>query len=324
MYDVVIVGAGPAGLTAALYTTRRKLSTLVLSKDIGGQAATTTVIENYPGVGSVDGFELMQQFKQQAELYGAEFQVASVDGITRQDDGQFVVHYNGQAVEAASVILAFGLTPRSLGVPGEQSLTGHGVSYSTAGAVSAVTGKTAVVIGGGNSAIEAVNILSGVAKKVYLIHRRKDFRAEPILVDAMHQRSNVEKVLEAHVTAIQGDDHVTSVTVQQLTDKREWNLPVDAVFVHAGFMSQTGFVKDVVELNPKHEIVVQTDCSTSTPGLFAAGDITTVNYKQVVISAGEGCKAALACYAYLAKQRGLTVAQDQDWVVTSGKHIIRT
>ncbi|EKD78650.1 MAG: hypothetical protein ACD_41C00304G0003 [uncultured bacterium] len=324
-YDVVIVGGGPAGLTAALYTARRKLRTLVISKDLGGQAATTTVIENYPGVGAIDGFALMQRFKDQAVSYGAEFVLGDVQTLKPLPGGLFSVGYSVTTqVQARSVILAFGLTPRSLGVPGEVDLVGKGVTYSTALLADALHNKTVAVVGGGNSAIESVNLLADIAKQVYLIHRRDRFRAETILLDKMEQQANVTKVLNAELKQVHGTKWITGITVAQGPNQPTQRLAVDALCINVGFMSRTSWLDGVVAMNEKHEVMVQADCTTSMAGIFAAGDITTSNYKQVVVSAGEGCKAALACYTYLGKKDGKDVSIDQDWEVTSGHHFIRS
>lgn len=323
MYDVLIIGGGPAGLTAALYTTRRNLKTLVISKDVGGQAATTSIIENYPGVGPIDGFELMKNFQDQAVSYGAEFITGEMHGINQTADGSFQVSYNDQTVEARTVILAFGLTPRSLGVPGEDRLTGKGVLYSTGAGLDAMHNKVAMVVGGGNSAIESVNVLADVASKVYLVHRRDRFRAEDILVRKMESHTNVEQVLNSQVVEIHGDSQVTSVTVKD-NNGVEKQLDVDGLFLNVGFMSKTNIVSNLVELNNKNEILIEPDCSTNTPGVFAAGDITTQHYKQVIVSAAEGCKAALACYTYIMNKDGKEVSVDQDWEVSSAEHFIRT
>lgn len=323
-HDVVIVGGGPAGLTAALYTTRRGLSTVVISKDLGGQAATTTVIENYPGVGPVDGFELMQRFKDQATHYGAKFILGDVHTITAQPDDTYVIGYNTEQVIARSVILAFGLTPRSLGVPGEAELVGKGVAYSTAMVADSLHNKTVAVVGGGNSAIESVNLLADIAKQVYLVHRRDRFRAEAVLLEKLEQHPNVTKVLNAELKQVHGTDCVTGITVAQGPDQAERQLAVDAVCINVGFMSKTGFIQGLVDMTEKHEIIVRPDCTTNRVGLFAAGDITTSSYKQVVVSAGEGCKAALACYTYLGHKDGKDTTVDQDWDVTSGHHFIRS
>lgn len=330
MYDVVIVGAGPAGLTAALYTARRQLRTLVIGKDIGGQAASTSVIENYPGVGAVDGGELMQDFKNQAIEFGAEVILGEVSAIHRQDDQTFTVRYGKTEVTTQSIILACGLMPRGLNVSGEAALTGKGVFYSTAGQINALHNKTAVVVGGGNSAIEAVDMLANVAQQVYLVHRRDRFRSEEILVRKMEAHPNVEQILNAEIKEIKGNDTVKEIVVEQhhSSDRSRpvttRTIQTNAVFIHVGFMSKTDFIKDLVELNDKNEIVIQSDCSTQTPGIFAAGDITTMHYKQVIVSAGEGCKAALAVYNYCMQRAGKTVDIDQDWQVSSGEHFIRT
>lgn len=331
MYDVVIVGGGPAGLTAGLYTARRSMKTLIVSKDIGGQAASTNVIENYPGVAAVDGLELMQNFKSQAEEYGAEFILGEVSGLKKMDAG-FAVHYNNVSVETRTVILAFGLTPRSVGVPGEQEFTGRGVSYSTAADIVMAHDKNVVVIGGGNSAVESANLLAAVAKKVYLVHRRDRFRAEAVLIKEMESHDNIELVLNAELTEVHGnegdqdenDDKVIGVVVK-LEDGTERTLDVEGVFVNVGFMSQTTFVKDLVNLTSKNEIIVETDGRTSLEGVFAAGDITTASHKQVVTSAGDGCKAALTCYSYMMALDGKEVKIDQDWdVAATTDHFIRT
>ena len=323
MYDVIIVGGGPAGLTAGLYTARRSLRTVILSKDVGGQAATTTAIENYPGVGVVDGFELMQRFQRQAEQYGAEFRFAEVHGLAKTAE-HFTVHFNTEEAETQSVILAFGLTPRSLGVPGEAQLTGKGVTYSAAAVSDQFHDKTVVVIGGGNSAIEAVNVLADVARKVYVVHRRDRFRAEAILVRKMEQHNNVEQILKTEVLAIHGSDRVSGVTVQSIVDQKQRELASDGVCINIGFMSKTNFVQDLVELNERNEVVIRPDGTTNMPGIFAAGDLTISSYKQVVVSAGDGCKAALACYTYLMSKAGKPIDLNQDWAVTSGEHFIRT
>lgn len=324
MYDVIIVGGGSAGLTAALYTARRSLRTLLISKDIGGQAATTTVIENYPGTGPVDGYELMQQFQQQAVQYGTECITGEVNGLAKQPDGSFVVSYNNTSIQARSVILAFGLTPRSLNIPGEQDFIGKGITYSAAANVDELHNKTVAVVGGGNSAIEAVNMLADVAKHVFLVHRRDRFRAEEVLLRKLELRSNVTQVLNAEVVEVKGNDSVEHIVmkIRDQVDTREE--AVDALCINVGFMSSTKFLEGLVELSEKNEIIITNKCLTNQPGVFAAGDITTANVKQVVVSAGEGCKAALACYEYLMAKDGKEVKVDQDWDVTSGEHFIRT
>lgn len=322
-YDVIIIGGGPAGLTAAIYTARRALRTVIISKDLGGQAATTTVIENYPGVEAIDGFELMRRFRDQAVQYGAEFILGEVSHIERLDDGNFSVQFNEQVATTQAIIFASGLTPRSLNVSGEAKFTGKGVTYSTAAILPTLRDKTVAIVGGGNSAIEGVNVVAPLAKHVYLIHRRDRFRAEAVLVEQMQKHTNVIQCLNAQVNAIHGTDRVTGITIQY-NDGRTEELTLDTVCIHIGFMSKTDYIEKLVPLNEQREIIVHPDGRTSTKGIFAAGDITTSPYKQVVISAGDGCKAALAAYAYLMTKQGKAVTLDQDWEVTTGKHFIRT
>lgn len=326
MYDVIVVGGGPSGLTAALYTARRSLKTAIVSKDLGGQAATTSLIENYPGVKSVDGFALMTLFQEQAMEQGAEWITGEVNGIVKNEDDTFTVTYNDVSISARSIILAFGLTPRGIGVPGESELTGKGVVYSTGSYLNEMKDKVAMVVGGGNSAIESVNDLAAIASKVYLVHRRDRFRAEAVLVERMEAMDNVEQILNAQLKEVHGEGRVDSATVSVKTDNGEEDktVDVDGVFVNVGFMSKTSFIKELVALNEKNEVIIEPDCTTSQSGVFAAGDITTANYKQVIVSAGDGCKAALACYAYLMEKDGVEVKIDQDWEVSSADHFIRT
>ncbi len=271
----------------------------------------------------------MQRFFDQAKQAGAEYIMGEVTGIEPQAQrpaaahDNFLVHYGNNAVSAKAIILAFGLAPRSLGVPGEVALVGKGVIYSTLAALPDLQNKNVVVVGGGNSAIEAVNNIAPVAKQVYLVHRRDQFRAEAALLTKFQQQVNVKQCLNAQVTAIHGQNQVTGVTVQY-HDGRSEEITADAVCVHIGFMSKTNYIESLVALNEKKEIIVQPSGETNTPGVFAAGDSTAGGYKQVIVSAGDGCKAALACYAYLMQQAGKTVTVDQDWNVTSGQHFIRT
>lgn len=309
MYDTIIIGAGAAGLTAALYTARRNLKTLILSKDIGGQTAVATEIENYPGViDQPNGFELMQTFKKQAEKFGAEIKHEGVTEIKKNKD-IFSVKTDKNSYSAKTVILAFGLTPRELGVPGEDKLKGRGVAYCATCDGPLFKNKTVAVVGGGNSALDAADYLSGLAKKVYLIHRRDEFRAEAILQKKVKQAKNIELVLNSEIQEIKGSNKVESIKLSSQDEE----IQVDGVFIEIGYQAKTDWLKNLVKLNSKGEIITDENCRTSTPGIFAAGDVTDAPYKQIVISAGEGAKAALQAHKYIQQKSPTENNEVPDW-----------
>ena len=290
IYEVIIIGAGPAGLTAAIYTTRRALKTLVLSKDLGGQAALTNNIENYPGFNRVTGQDLMQKFYEQAMLTGAEFDFTEVETLSKTGDLFTLKTAKNQSFQAKAIILAFGLTPRNLNVPGEKEFGGKGVAYCATCDGPLYKAKTVAVIGGGNSALDAAEFLSKIAAKVYLLNRKDVFRGEEILLKKVQASANIELIY-----------------TQANTDKE---IAVEGIFVEIGHLAKTDWVANLVELNERKEIKISLDCETKTPGLFAAGDITDISYKQAVISAGEGSKAALQAYKFLQGSENIVLP---DW-----------
>jgi len=298
-YDVIIVGGAAAGLTAAIYTTRRALKTLVITQDIGGQAATTPDIENYPGYEHIDGMELMGKFKDQAEKTGAEFIYEEVKEVVPEDD-LFKVKTNTKEFESRAVILAFGLTHRHLGVPGEEEFGGKGVSYCATCDAPLFKQKDVAVVGGGNSALDAALLLSKMARKVYLIHRRDQFRGEQVLIDRVMAADNIEIVYNSKTKEIRGEMVVNKIIVTDVEKElEEREIEVNGVFVEIGFQVKGDLVKGLVELDEAKQIKVNKNNETSTPGIFAAGDVTAIDYKQIIISAGEGAKAALQAYKYL-------------------------
>jgi len=296
-YDVVIVGGGPAGLTAAIYTSRRALKTLVITKDVGGQLTLTNDIENYPGFESIGGQELSQKFHDQAGKFGAEYKYTEATAI-KKIEGGFELHTAANEVVTAKVIiLAFGLTPRNLDVPGEKELTGRGVTYCATCDGPLYKGKTVAVIGGGNSALDAAEFLSKICTKVYLVHRRDAFRGEQVLIDKVLAEKNIEVIYNAATKEVKGNNKVESVVLDIGGDEKI--VPVEGIFVEIGHVAKTDWLEDIVTLTPRREIIINRDNETSTPGIFAAGDITDISYKQAVISAGEGSKAALQAYKFI-------------------------
>lgn len=317
-YDVIIVGAGPAGLTAALYTARQSLKTLVLSQDIGGQASTTAVIENYPGIDKIDGLELMLDFKAQAEKYGATVMLDEVMEIAKQADGFEVRSATGK-YHAFALLLTQGLTHKHLHVPGEEQFIGKGVSYCATCDAPLFKGKNVAVVGGGNSAMDAALILANLCPQVYLLTSNSEFRGERVLIERVRQTTNISTMINAKTKEVLGEDVVTGLQVE--VEGQSQQLEVGGVFVEIGYTVNPSLMKDLTLLDERHQIIVHpVNNGTNVPGLFAAGDVTSITQKQVVISAGEGAKAALGIHQYLqalgkAKKVGLV-----DWGVGAPRH----
>lgn len=316
-YDVIIIGGGPAGLSSAIYTCRKNLKTLVITVDIGGQTLLTSHIENYPGYftetpGYPSGPKLMQTFEAQAKNFGAEFVFGKVTKIEKTGHVFLVYLTNGEKYESKAIILAYGKVPRSLEIPGEDKFIGRGVSTCATCDAPIMRNKIAAVVGGGNSAVEAAELLTKFASKVYLIHRRDAFRADEITLNKLKSNPKVEFILNSIPTEIKGDKFVKSLVVENAKTKEKREIELNGVFVEIGYMIDTSFVKDFVKINESNEIVVNSAKATGYPGIFAAGDLTDVPYKQTVISAGEGAVAALSAYNYLMKLEGKTGAR-LDW-----------
>lgn len=296
-------------MTAAIYTSRRNLKTIVISQDIGGQAATTPEVENYPGfVEMTDGFELMQQFQKQAQKFGAEFKSGEVTSVVKKD-GKFLVETPAGNLEAESIILSFGLTHRHLDVKGEEALIGKGVSYCATCDGPLYRDKIVAVVGGGASAIETALFMSGMAKQVYVIHRRDQYRGEEVMVKRLNEAKNIEQVLNSQTEEIKGQDVVEAIVVKN-NEGQAREIKVDGIFVEIGLEVKSDFIKDLVDLDERKQIIIDATNQTSLPGALAAGDVTNIAYKQIVISAGEGAKAALSTYKYLQKKKGLAAAVD--------------
>ena len=303
-YDIIIIGGACAGLTAGLYAARRALKTLILTKDVGGQAAITDEIENYPGVGRINGFELMTNFRKQAEEAGAEIKMAEVNSIESVEN-RFSVKSSAGEFEATSLILAFGLEHRKLGVTGENEFYGRGVTYCATCDGPLFKGKTVAIVGGGNSAFDAAEYLSGLCKKVYLIHRSDKFRAEQVLIDIVKSKSNVEIITKAEIAEIVGKERVEKAIL-----RNGEVLKLDGVFIEIGYQPKTDFIKDLVKLDSIGQVIIDKEGKTNVPGIFGAGDVTDTPFKQVVISAGEGAKAALSAARYLQSKQSLELKPD--------------
>ncbi|MDQ3838242.1 MAG: FAD-dependent oxidoreductase [Thermoproteota archaeon] len=321
MYDVVIVGGASAGLTAAMYASRQALKTLIITKDIGGQALLTNDIENYPAFEHIGGFELMSRFEQQAKNFGAEFVYEEVSSIQKEKEGHFTVKTtattSNNQYDTRTIILAFGKTPRDLNVPGEKELKGKGVSYCAVCDGPLFKNKTVSVVGAGESALEAAIYLKQLASKVNIIHRTDKPIGSQETIDLLlrqQQQSNgkISFIPNSEVRSINGGPKVESLTLFNSKTNSESRIAVDGVFVEMGYTAKTDIVKDLVQLNDNKEIVVDKYCATSHAGIFAAGDVTDVPYKQAVISAGQGAIAALSAYNYIQKMKGKPIIRT-DW-----------
>jgi thioredoxin reductase (NADPH) len=298
MYDVVIIGGGPAGLTAGLYASRRGMKTLIISKDIGGQITRTNEIENYPGFDHITGAQLGMNLFAQVKKFGGEVvfdEAKKIDG----KDGDFSVKTTKDLYKTKSIILAFGKKPRELEVPGEEELKGRGVSYCATCDAPFFKDKIVTIVGGGNSALDAALISSPIAKKVYLVHRGPKFRGEEVLIKKAEATKNIEIILNNEVTKIIGKEKVEEIVL-----KDGKSLQTDGVIVEVGFYIDRSLVIDLLKLDKNNQIEISTNQETSMPGIFAAGDLTTTPYKQIIIAAAEGAKAALTAFDYVQKLSG--------------------
>lgn len=309
LYDIIIIGAGPAGLTAGLYTSRRALKTVVLSKDLGGQAALSHDVENYPGVGLTDGLTLMHQFAKQAQKFGCEIKYGEVTKI-KKSSKTFLVEAGDKKFEGKALILAFGLTACNLNIPGEEKFKGRGVSYCATCDGPLFKNKTVAVVGGGNSALDATEYLAKITDKVYLIHRRDQFRGEEVIVKQLEKNKNVEMVLSSDILEIKGNQFVESIIIKDNGHDKTKELKVDGVFVEIGYTAQTNIIKNLIKTNGQGEIIADPEGNTTQSGIFACGDVTNCLYKQIVISAGQGAVAALQAYKYLCLQNDEKILPD--------------
>lgn len=317
-YDVIIVGAGAAGLSAALFCARRGLSTLVLSQDIGGQAATTGGVENYPGIDHADGFELMMTFKTQAEKYGAKIILEEVAAVKKADDG-FSVSTAHQSYDSTALLLANGLMHRHLNIPGEDKFIGRGVSYCATCDAPLFKGRQVMVIGGGNSAMDAALLLSKFCPHVTIATVNPEFRGEQVLIERMNETPTITQLTKTITKEITGAESLTGVRVE--TQGQSQTILAAGVFVEIGYTVNPKLVQGLTPLDQRNQIIVDPATNgTDLPGLFAAGDVTNILHKQIVISAGEGAKAALGVDGYLQALGHKPTVGNIDWGRSIPRH----
>lgn len=297
MYDILIIGAGPAGLTAALYARRAGHSVLVLEGGVpGGQAVTTPHVENWPGTKIISGADFAMSLYEQAADLGAEIQFAAADGL-RVDGGVKTVTAGGQEYQAKSVIYCAGVRRRKLGVPGEEAFAGRGVSYCATCDGGFFKGKDVAVVGGGNTALEDAVYLSALCPTVYLIHRRDQYRGEKHLVEAVAARSNIKPLMETKVLTIEGQSQVTGVRVSGPDGGKV--VPVAGVFAAVGLIPDNSPFAPPLELDEYGYVKAGEDCATGIPGVFAAGDCRSKELRQLVTAAADGAMAASKAGQYL-------------------------
>lgn len=302
-YQLIIIGSGPAGLTASLYAGRRELKTLVIGKATGGQMGIAHEIENWPGDEIIAGFELADKMKKQATKWGAEFVSGEVLSLS-ENDGIFFVKTETETYEAEAVILAFGLTPRNLGVTGEKELIGKGVSYCATCDGPFFKNKTVAVVGDGNSALEASEYLSKLASKVYLITKHQELKGENALINSLKKLDNLEIFCCQKIEKINGKEKVESLSLVDTVSGETKELPIDGLFVEIGYSPATSWLSGFVDLNERGEIITDKLTQTNRLGVFGAGDCTDVGHKQIVIASGEGAKSALSAYKFLVSKNG--------------------
>lgn len=299
MYDMVIIGAGTAGMTAAVYGRRAGRTVLLLEEKVhGGQIISAAIVENYPGIPEISGYDFAENLYRQACSLGAEFRYEKAEKI--QDRGQEKMIVTGRYhYSARTVILATGAKNRHLGVEREEELTGKGVSYCATCDGAFYRGKDVAVAGGGNTALEDAVFLSGFCRKVYVIHRRKDFRGEARLQEALQKKENVQFVLDSQVVSLEGKDRLSAVTVRRNDTKETYRLAAEGLFIAVGQVPDNQAFLEQAELDDYGYIEAGEDCRTKTPGIFAAGDCRTKGVRQLATAAADGAAAALAACAYL-------------------------
>jgi thioredoxin reductase (NADPH) len=300
-YDVVIIGGGPAGLTAGLYTSRAMMKSLLIEKGIpGGQMATTYRIENYPGFDEgISGLELSQRMERQARKFGLEFSSGRVEEIRLDDNEKVLITDDGLEIRTKALIIATGVEPKSLKVDGEERFRGRGVSYCATCDGAFFRDKKIAVIGGGDSALEEALFLTRFAEEIFIIHRRDKLRATRILQERAFEESKIKFIWDSFVEKIEGDDTVNKIVIRNLKNDKTEFLSVSGVFIYIGSNSNTEFLRGLVNLDSNGFIITDEKMATSVPGIYAAGDVRTKTLKQIATAVGDGAIAAKSAEKYI-------------------------
>ncbi|MBP9826941.1 FAD-dependent oxidoreductase [Candidatus Saccharibacteria bacterium] len=304
LYDVIIIGGGPAGMTAAIYSARKKLKVLMLTKDIGGQAAWSSDVENYLGFTMVSGTDLVKHFQDHMEKFSKEITLKLLnDGITSlaKLPGKFVINAGGEQLLGKSIIIASGKQPKHLGIEGEEEFQHKGVTYCAWCDGPLFKGKDVAIIGGGNSALDAALSIQLLAKNIYIINNQPHLTGDEVMIEKVTIAHNIRIHNGTVAMAINGDKFVRGLTIRNQETGLDKDLAVEGVFVEIGSIPATDYLRGLVDLNEAGEIIIDKHNMSSVPGIFAAGDVTDVVEKQIIIAAGEGSKAAIQCSQWLAR-----------------------
>lgn len=301
MYDVVIIGSGPAGLSASIYAKRAGLKAVTIEKSpmSGGQVVNTYEVDNYPGLPGINGFDMGMKFREHADKLGCEFVNATVRAIKPG----FIVETDAGLFETKTVLAAMGATHAKLNIPGEEDLAGMGVSYCATCDGAFFKGKTTAVIGGGDVAVEDAIFLARGCEKVYLIHRRDELRAAEILQQEVKSLPNVEIIWDCVALSIDGEDQVETLKLKNVKSGEESQLSVDGVFVAVGILPESELLSGVTELDEKGYVIAGEDGVCKTPGIFVAGDIRTKKLRQIITAAADGANAITSIQEYLVKNK---------------------
>lgn len=293
MYDVIIIGAGPAGLTAAIYLGRAGKKVLILEKNVyGGQIVNSKEVENYPAISKISGFDFSNNLYNQAKNFGAELKYETVVNLTTDKE----VTTNRGKYQAKSIIIATGLSNRTLEIDGVDSFIGRGISYCATCDGNFFKDKVVAVVGGGNTALEDAIFLSNICKKVYIIHRRTTFRGEKILQDILNKKENVEFVFNSNVVKINGNELLESIIIN--TNNEEKELQIDGLFLAIGQIPNNSYI-DIIDLDEKGYAIANEDCKTNIDGIYVAGDFRTKKVRQLVTAASDGATAAINAIEYI-------------------------
>jgi len=300
-YDLIIIGGGPAGMTAGIYASRLGLKTLLITKSFGGQIAKKAVgVENYPGFKSISGLELVQKMEEHLKSQKVGIEMDEVRKVEKRNKNFLVSTKSKKEFQAKAVILASGADPRPLEIPGEKEFIGKGVSYCSVCDGPIFRNKVVAVVGGGNAGFETAIFLTKIVKKIYILEFGPEPKAFAANQEIVKKTGKAEIITNAALKEIKGDKFVESIIYEDRRTKKEKTLSVEGVFVEVGYQPATAYVKGLVDFNERDEIKVEFEtCQTKTPGLFAAGDLNVGAVKQIVTAAGEGAKAALAAYNYV-------------------------
>ncbi|MGC8616056.1 MAG: thioredoxin-disulfide reductase [Desulfurella sp.] len=305
MYDVVIIGGGPAGLTAGIYAARSGLKTIILEEKVfGGQIVFSADLENYPGFPEgISGMDIIDKFLEQAKKFEVEISYDGVEKIENDISCKRVILTNKSCITTKTIILATGASADRLGCPGEAKFIGKGVSYCATCDGAFFKGKTVAVVGGGDSALEEALYLANLVKKIYLIHRRDQFRAVKILQDRVKKNNKIEIVFDSVVKEILGDKFVKGVLIENVKTKQQSRLDIDGIFIYIGLTPNSKFVSDLIQTDEYGYIITNEEMETNIPGIFAAGDVRKKSLRQVVTACADGAIAASNAQKYIEKMK---------------------